>query len=248
MLSSGGNMANTKSNTQLSVTARMFTNFYRDQYRYLALSSFVITLLNIACAIIIVYLLVFDKPSDVYISAEVSRANSSIPAESDFSITPRIPIDRTNMTRSQLEQWLVNAVQSSFSYDVQFYNKQLAANKSYFTNQGWAEYKNVLEGFVKLDTYTLKDTIISILQPTGAPDLRDHDVINGRYTWSYDLPVQLEFIGTVPFPSYTMTLRVKVERTSMENDVYGIKIDGMQTLQVRRRATLSGNNSINIRR
>jgi hypothetical protein len=243
---SGENMATAKPNTELSVTARMFKNFYRDHYKYLALSSFIITLLNIACVIIIVYLLVFDKPSDVYISAEISSANSSIPAESAFSITPRIPIDRTNMTQSQLEQWLIDAIHSSFSYDVQFYAKQLAANKNFYTSQGWAQYKDILEGFVKLDTYTLKDTIISLLHPSSAPELHQHGVINGRYVWIFDFPVQLEFIGTVSFPVYTMTLRVQVERTSMENDVYGIKIAGMQALDVRQRATLSGFNDLNL--
>lgn len=239
-------MAKAKSTTELSVTARMFKNFYRDQYKNLALASFVISLLNVACIIIIVYLLVFNKPSDVYISAQISNANSSIPAESSFSITPRIPINRTNMSQAQLEQWLINAIHSSFSYDLQFYNKQLSANQHYYTNQGWAQFKAVLESFVKFDTYTLKDTIISLLRPTGAPVVYKHGVINGRYTWIFDFPVQLEFIGTVTFPAYTMKLRIQVERTSMEEDVYGLKIDGMQALEVRRRATLAGFNKLDL--
>lgn len=228
---------------EISTTVAMHQHFYRDQYRRLVFMTGFVTLANIFCGLIIVFLLL-EHPSDEYISAEIVNTNTSNPSATHFSITPRVPLTRANMQKMELTQWVVDAVTKSFTYTVQTYSTKLNENKYFYTDAGWREYTNILNNMVRFDTYTSKQVLISVVRPIDAPTLfMDGEVINGVYTWIYNFPIRVEFSGSVDMPAQTMTLHITVARTSMENDVDGVKITGIEALNIKRRqmpATPSG--------
>lgn len=213
----------------------MHKNFYRDQYRRMVFMTGFLLLTNICCILIIIFLLL-EHPSDVLIPAEEVSAPAKNISVSNLAITPRIPTNRPNMKKIELTQWVLDTIRSSFTYGLQTYKKHLNTNKAYYTNTGWDQYKTILNNMVRFDTLTTKETLISVVHPMQAPTIYNQGLVNGVYTWIYDFPIKVQFSGSVPTPAQSMMLRITVIRTSMENDVDGIKISGMQARDIQRRS------------
>ncbi len=87
--------------------------------------------------------------------------------------------------------------------------------------------------------YTTKDVVVSTVYPKGAPAIYDQGITNGRYFWKFDFPIEVQFSGSIAIPTQAMTLHVIVVRTSMENDVDGIKIASITADDIRRSGGLA---------
>jgi hypothetical protein len=219
--------------SELTVPAPLFANFYQDQYRRAVFATAFITLTNLICVFIIIFLLL-QKPSDTYIPAEFSIIPSGSPAISDFSVTPTIPIDQPNFHEDEINQWLLNTVLQLFTYDLQEYPQELRKNQTFFLPEAQNQYLSILNNIAPFGEYTQKDTIVSQITPKGAPSVYDQGVNNGRYFWVFDFPVEIQFAGTVALQTQDLMLRIIVVRTSMENDVNGIKIAGISATGIRK--------------
>lgn len=209
--------------SQLTVPVPMFCNFYQDQYRRAVFATAFVTLTNLICVFMIIFLFL-QKPTNTYVPAEYSAAPSASIAISNFSITPKIPLDQPSMRDLEMNQWVLQTVKQLFTYDLQNYPQELRNNQTFFLPEAQNQYLTVLNNMVPLGEYTQKDVIVSTVYPKGAPSIYDQGVSNGRYFWIFDFPVDVEFAGTVSIPSQTMVLRIVAVRTSMDNDVYGVKI------------------------
>lgn len=219
--------------SELTVRVPLFSNFYQDQYRRAVFSTAFITLTNLICVFLIIFLLL-QKPADTYIPADYSDIPSTSLAISDYSITPKVPIDQANFHEDEINQWLLNTVIKLFTYDVQDYPQELRNNQTFFLPEAQNEYLTILNSLAPLGEYTQKDVIVSTVYPKGAPATYDQGVASGRYFWIFDIPIEVQFSGSVLLPSQSMTLRVVVVRTSMENDVYGVKIASITASDVRK--------------
>ena len=224
-------MAQTKEK-EISTTVVMQQHFYRDQYRRLVFMTGFIVLANIFCVLIIVYLLL-EHPSDVLVPADVAETPAENISMSDLTITPRIPLNKPNMEEAALTQWVANVVTNSFNYSLQTYQAKLNSNRQYYARDAWGEYITILQKIVRFDSYTNDRALISVIRPQGALEIHDSGTVNGVYTWVYDFPVAVQFSGTVNVQGQAMTLRITVSRTSMENDVTGVKITDIQALKVK---------------
>lgn len=223
---------NKKNRNEISSTVTMHCNFYRDQYRRLVFVTGLVLLVNLACSLVIVFLML-DKPADVYIPAEQVYRPDKIPNASDLAITPRIPLNRPNMEKMELTQWVLDAIGNSFTYNLQRYKQQKSDNEHYYTDSGWEQYMQILNRIVQFDTLTTQEALVSLIQPQGSPIIYNQGLVNSVYTWVYDFPIMVLFKGTVNIPTETMTLHITVSRTSMEEDVDGVKITGIKAVDVR---------------
>lgn len=217
------NRAKKEHSSELTVPVPMFCNFYQDQYRPAVFATAFVTLTNLICIFIIIFLFL-QKPITTYIPAEYSTIPSQSLAISDFSITPKIAIDQPNFREDEMNQWILETVMQLFSYDLQNYPQELRKNQTYFLPEAQNQYLSIVNTMAPLGEYTQKEVIVSTTHPKGAPSIYDQGISNGRYFWAFDFPIDVEFSGTVNIPSQAMTLRLVVVRTSMDNDVYGIKI------------------------
>ena len=225
--------------SELTVPTPLFSNFYQDQYRRTIFATATVTLTNLICVFLIIFLLL-QKPADIYVPAEeVQALNPSSLAISNYTITPKISIAQTNFQEEEINQWLLRTVIQLFSYDLQQYPTQLKANQNYLLPEAQNSYLSILKTMANFGEYTTKDTIVSVVHPKGAPSLYDQGVTSGRYYWVFDIPIEVQFSGSIVLPSQSMNLRIIIVRTSMDNDVDGIKIASITASNMRRSGTLA---------
>lgn len=225
--------------SELTVPLPLFSNFYQDQYRRAVCATAFVTLTNLICIFLIIFLLL-QKPIDIYIPAE--DVPPQVPASlaiSDISITPKIPIDKANFGDEELNQWLLTTVTRLFTYDLQDYPRELRNNQLYLLPEAQNQYLSILNAMAHFGEYTTKEVVVSTVYPKGAPALYDQGVTDGRYSWAFDFPIEVQFSGSISIPTQTMTLHILVVRTSMENDVDGIKIASITATDIRRSGVLA---------
>jgi len=220
--------------SELTIPVPLFSNFYQDQYRRTVFATAFITLTNLISVFLIIFLLL-QKPADIYVPSE--QVEPVVPpslAISNYTITPKIPIDKANFEEGELNQWLLKTVTQLFTYDLQNYPAELRKNQTYLLPEAQNQYLSILNSMAHLGEYTHKDTVVSIVYPKGAPSLYDQGVTEGRYYWVFDFPIEVQFSGTLAIPTQDMTLRIVLVRTSMENDVDGIKIASIASSELRK--------------
>ena len=223
-----------KPKNEMTATVGMQCNFYRDQYRRAVLTTGAVLVMGVLCVLIIVYLSL-HKPDDVYISAEDANLPASSPAITNFAIVPHIPLySPNNMTSGEFSLWILQGIKCSFSYSLPTYKDQLDANKMYYTTQGWEEYMTVLTSLVNFSNLTTKQSLVSTMTPKAAPTVFEEKTVDGVYIWVIDFPIQVKFNGTVNVPWADFTLRLTIVRTPMDEDIYGVKIDGMKIVGIKR--------------
>lgn len=228
-----------KHSSELTVPVPLFSNFYQDQYRRATFATALATLTNLICTFLIIFLLL-EKPADIYVPAEeVPALNPPSLAISNYTITPKIAIDKPNFSEDELNQWLLKTVLQLFTYNLQDYSIELKQNQTYLLAGAQNEYLNILNGLAHFGEYTKKNVLVSVVYPRGAPALYDQGVTAGRYYWIFDFPIDIEFSGSMTVPNQEMTLRILVVRTSMENDVDGIKIASISASNIRRNGVLA---------
>ena len=225
--------------SELTVPVPLFSNFYQDQYKRAVFATAFATLTNLICVFLIIFLLL-QKPIDVYVPAE--EVPPQVPASlaiSNYTITPKIPIDKANFTDDEINQWLLKTVLQLFTYDLQDYPLQLRKNQGYLLPEAQNQYLSILNAMAHFGEYTTKNVVSSIVSPKGAPAVYDQGVTNGRYFWVFDFPIEVQFAGSIAIPTQDMTLQIIVVRTSMENDVDGIKIASITASDIRRSGVLA---------
>lgn len=221
----------------ISGTVVMHCHFYRDQYKRVVLITLMALIITILCGLIIAYL-ALHKPSDVYLSAEDSQLRPESPAIANIAIVPHIPLySPNNMPTGELTLWILNSIKSSFSYSLATYKEQLEANRAYYTPQGWNTYLTILNQLANFSNLTTKQTLISTVIPKAAPTIFEEKTVDGVYTWTIDIPIQVRFNGTVNIPWAELNIRLTIIRTPMNDDVYGVKIDHVQVLSIKRGST-----------
>ncbi len=223
--------------SELTVPVPLFSNFYQDRRAVFA-TAFA-TLTNLICVFLIIFLLL-QKPIDIYVPAEeVAPQLPPSLAISNITITPKIPIDKANFGNEEINQWLLKTVLQLFTYNLQDYPRELQKNRAYFIPDAQNQYLSILNAMAHFGEYTTKDVVVSTVSPKGAPAIYDQGIINGRYSWAFDFPVEVLFSGSISIPSQAMTLHIVVVRTSMENDVDGIKIAAITASDIRRSGVLA---------
>lgn len=233
------NKSKKEHSSELTVPVPLFSNFYQDQYRRVVFATAFATLTNVICVFLIIFLLL-QKPADTYVPAEeAAPLNPTSLAISNYTITPKIPIDKANFTEGEINQWLLQTVMHLFTYDLQDYPSELKTNQTYLLPEAQNEYLSILNSMAHFGEYTTKEVVVSVVTPKGAPAIYDQGVLSGRYYWIFDFPIEVQFSGSISIPTFDMTLRVVVVRTSMDNDVYGIKIASITASNIRQNGTLA---------
>ena len=225
--------------SELTVPVPLFSNFYQDQYRRAVFATAFATLTNLICVFLIIFLLL-QKPADIYVPAEeVPPLNPTSLAISNYTITPKISIDKANFGEEEINQWLLRTAMQLFTYNLQDYPLELRKNQTYLLPEAQNQYLMILNALAHFGEYTTKDVVVSMVYPKAAPAIYNQGVANGRYFWMFDFPVEVQFSGSIPIPNQDMTLHIIVVRTSMDNDVDGIKIASITASDIKRNGVLA---------
>jgi hypothetical protein len=189
-------------------------NFYRDGFYK------ILTVLAIAIAVVVmlfalsVYLFL-SKPSPV-----VFRADD------EWRIVSPVPVQYAYLKDADLIQWVSNVVPKLFTIDFVNYNTVLNTNKNYFTENGWARYREQLNTYASLGRLSANRYFVTTTIQR-APVILNQNIVDGKYTWLVQVPFNVVYSGLRTSDTVVLTYQLYIVRIPTLNDLYGVRIDNI---------------------
>jgi len=99
--------------------------------------------------------------------------------------------DEPNLQPNTLTTWASRAAVVAYTYNFQFYNKQLASARPYFTEGGWTQYKNKIQPFI--DSLISNRLVVNTV--VNGPPVISNQGEHGGYdrVWRIQVPVLVTF-------------------------------------------------------
>lgn len=151
-------------------------------------------------------------------------------------------LETQNFSGREIGYRLTEIVAETLSFDKGNYVYNLGAMEKYFTQTGYAQYKQFLTGSQfqqTLETQNLQSGAYVQQEPLELTS----GAIGGAYKWLFEVPVTISFIpkdsesyrdGAVQPQNRDMILRVQFTRVRDEKDPEAVKIELWQVLPPRR--------------
>ncbi len=176
--------------------------FYRDNYRRAVLTLLLVFLIDCALGFVVIYRAT-HPPEPQYFAAT-----------DDGRIIGVHPLSDPVVSDDYVLQWTTNAVAQTFALDYVHWRDQLQSVADYFTGDGWKWFLQALQGTNNLKT--LVDLqMVSSATITGAPQLLEHAVLDGRYAWKISIPILITYASASKTFNLPATVTVLVLRVPL---------------------------------
>lgn len=200
---------------------RLKSDFYRDGYRkILVCLGLIITAIGLLIASSI-YLYV-TKPPPVYFATD-----------KEWRTLPLVPVELPYLSTADLLQWVSNVMMSAFYYDFVHYNNQIQELRQYFTDQGWLAFQGMLTNYASSDSINVKKYFINGA-PDGAPFVLNEGLLDHRYAWWVQIPIQITYTyfdqQTVLTSKKRPIFQLLVVRIPTANNIFGVAIDNVRLI------------------
>ena len=185
--------------------------FYRDQSRLLLRVVFVESIV-LASVLGLVMILLLRPVSE--------RFFATTP---DGKLISLSPLDEPNLETSAVLSWANRAVMETFTFG--FHDRRLRhqAIRSYFTAEGWESFQKALEEARVIEMIEKQHLVVSAV-PESAPVVIEEGISGGRYYWIVQVPMVVTYQGATKTSSTPLTIKVRVERTSVLSESQGLGI------------------------
>lgn len=193
---------------------RLRDDFYRDGF-YKVLIALVTMMTAIGFLIALSLYLYLAKPAPVNFSAD-----------NEWRLLPPIPVDQVYLNPADLVQWVSETLPSAFTFDFVNYTRQLKEKAQYFTPNGWKKYLDHVNVYANYNSIDKAKQFLNS-NPTGAPTITNQGLLNGRYAWWVQMPMDLNYITAERKYTVSIVLQVLVVRVPTLNNLYGVGIDNM---------------------
>lgn len=166
--------------------------FYRRLY-YLALAAFGMMIITISILIWVLVYVVKMQALPIYFATDnVGR------------LIHISPVSQPNMTNEEVTQWVVDAVQTAYSYDYLNYRSQLQNSEKYFTGFGWSKYIKALQASNNLDGVKERKWI-GIAKVVEQPKILQQGTLkSGEYAWKFQLYILATYLRPPSYDEATM--------------------------------------------
>jgi intracellular multiplication protein IcmL len=151
--------------------------FYKKKF-FLALGVYFLSLIVIVVLIgMLTYLVKHPTSEPLYFVADdMGRFIQDVPVESP------------NMSVDDVANWVVEAVETSYTYNFMNYPAQLQNAQKYFTDFGWLKYMDGLR--LSNNLLAVKDRkMILIAKVVDKPKLLNQGGLSGKYGYRFEMPV-----------------------------------------------------------
>jgi len=160
--------------------------------------------------------------SFAYIFATQPVAPLYIPLKENGAFIELIKIDQPHKPDSEVADFVAKATKKVYTRDYINYTDQLMEAASYFTVNGFNTYIEGLETSQSLDAMKQNKWVLSFT-PKQAPILLDKQVVNGAYSWVFELPGVINYYGAGS-RSQNVKIKAIVTRISVVDSPYGMGI------------------------
>jgi intracellular multiplication protein IcmL len=193
---------------------RLRNDFYRDGFQKLLLALGVITT-AIGLLVAAFLYLFFVKPVPIHFATD-----------DEWRILAPIPVDKPYLSTANLLQWVSETFSTVFNFDFLNYSKKQAEYQQYFTENGLKKYTDLLNFYVPISSVQKsKSVIVGTLN--GGPFIVNQGLLNKRYAWWVQLPININFSGYDRNYTQPLVLQVLVVRVPTLNNLSGVVIDNL---------------------
>lgn len=192
--------------------------FYKKKF-YTVLVFFILSLLGIGILSYMLHYLVKNPPHPLYFVADpVGR------------LIQEPPLDQPNMSLNDVAYYVVEAVQSAYTYSYVDYRDELLHAQKYFTDYGWRKYMNGLVASNNINAITQRK-FIQVGTIVQFPQLTVQGHMGSVYAYKFTLPL----LVTYWYPPYddksrfsnALRITVVVLRASLLDSYKGLGIQQM---------------------
>lgn len=149
-------------------------DFYRNHYHHIFIALMMTMVFFILLIVFVLYQL-YNRPLPVFIAVKPSGEKMQLEAFNEPNLLP-----------DTLLKWASKAATAAYTFDFVNYNKQIAAVRPYFTNDGWQDYLNSVDSLIK--TIVQNQLIINgvVSEP---PVISNQGPLPGKgYVWRIQIP------------------------------------------------------------
>lgn len=155
--------------------------------------------------------------------AVVKPADATVQsADATFQSADAVRLDLPGLTDQQLADWAMKAAREVMTFGHADYQQKLeAAQKNYFTQDGWKAFMEALDAARMLEAVTHEKQ--SVTATTGAATVVEKSVVGGRHRWVVEMPYALDFSGMTQDMT-ALRLRLVITRADKGTSPMGVGI------------------------
>jgi intracellular multiplication protein IcmL len=162
--------------------------FYTNQLYLVIIALILNIVLNIILVVILTYFI--NRPvQPIYFTVNDTG-----------QLITEIPLNQPNMSTEKIANWVIDAIESSYSYDFINYRQQIQSSQQYFSDYGWQKYIQSLKDSNNLLALTTRKMIVTA-KVVATPKLVVQGLLGGIYAWKFSIPVLLNY----SYPPYNKT-------------------------------------------
>lgn len=201
--------------TDQSALASVITRneYYRDQYRTLVRIAFfeAIAIMGLIAAMIV--LINVHQPRNFYFATT-----------SDGRQVPMVPLTQPNLSKPALLSWATQAATEVMTFGFNDYRRRLQEASRHFTRQGWLSFTEALQRADIVESVRQNRQAISAA-PRSAPILLSEGIINGRFQWEVQIPLNVTTSFGGGTKSDVWNVRLKIVRVPTLESPNGVGIE-----------------------
>lgn len=179
--------------------------FYRDGFRNLIIVAILEAVIIVGLIMTLIVYINSSKPMDRYFATTA-----------DGRIMQLMPLDQPNMTPAALMSWVAQAATEVMTFGYHDYQRRFQEASRHFTKSGWESFTAAIQKARIMDSVQAAKQVVTA-SPRSAPVIVQQGVLNGRYRWVLQMPIQVTYSGGGA-RSDSLKLSLVVERVpSLEN-------------------------------
>lgn len=146
--------------------------------------------------------------------------------QADWRLIPDVPVNQPYLKAPDLIQWVSDRVPDLFNFDFLTYNEKLNSHKIFFTENGWKAYLQILNNLTSYNDVVNGKLFVNS-NAAGAPFVVKQGILEGRYGWWIQIPIEINYSKSVGGYNSTQTFQILVVRSSTLTDINGVVIDNL---------------------
>lgn len=194
------------------------SEFFKDKVYTQLLTIFVMCFVFFIM-LLAMYRALVIRPGEIYF-----KTDESVSVFQSVSTKDSLGLKKVDIT-----YWASQTVARLFDINYINVTDQIEQQSNNFDELGWQRFKRLLVD-KKLLSPIVNERQVMHGTPSAVPNLNSSGVINGVYTWSVIVPIELSYNGRGRYPSKSaMTLAVEIVRTRINQESpQGIVIHNIQ--------------------
>lgn len=186
--------------------------YYRNGFRVM------MRLANVQAAIILVMICVFA----FYVNTKENH-DRFFAETGEGRIIEIDALDLPNMGKMAIGNWVSLAAGQIMTFGFNDIDERFALSQKNFTPQGWESFRKAILKSELIDKVLEAQQIITTV-PAAPPVLAQEGIVNGNYSWTFDMPLLITFRSGGVKTSRSLSVRMVVEMIPTPENPNGIGI------------------------